>query len=89
MVLFDLDTDDYQSPLSTAQENFSEKLAGSTPEEGSWLVIAHDIQPTAAELARFMVGEMKKGGWRGVTVGECLGDERGNWYRKCEGGELL
>jgi hypothetical protein len=24
---------------------------------------------------------MQKGGWRGVTVGECLGDKKENWMR--------
>jgi hypothetical protein len=29
----------------------------------------------------YMLQGMQREGYRGVTVGECLGDARANWYR--------
>ncbi|KAJ9643475.1 hypothetical protein H2201_008030 [Coniosporium apollinis] len=49
---------------------------------GGSLVLAHDIHPwTARVLAQEMVNYVNERGLRGVTVGECLGDAPGNWYR--------
>jgi hypothetical protein len=65
-----------------AKDNFREKVEGSSPENEDWLVIAHDIhEQTAKNLTGYMLEMMNDGGWRGVTVGNCLGDPSENWYR--------
>lgn len=49
---------------------------------GGSLVGCHDTeQYTAAKLVPHMIAELKKRGLQGVTLGECLGDPRENWYR--------
>lgn len=83
---FDLDTSDYLNTLPStiinAQNIFSERVNASNPAVDDFLVIAHDIHQTTAEvLVEHMLKEMTAKGYKGVTVGECLGDPKENWYR--------
>ena len=83
---FDLDTSDYLNTtpetIINAQNIFSARIKGSNPATDEFLVIAHDIHQTTAEvLVEHMLKEMRSKGYRGVTVGECLGDPKENWYR--------
>ncbi|KAK3301669.1 carbohydrate esterase family 4 protein [Chaetomium strumarium] len=85
VVNFDVDPKDYlyQRPgeIQAAMDNFSGALnAGWWG--GSFLVLAHDSLPqTADALVPHMLEEIRQRGYRAVTVGECLGDPRENWYR--------
>jgi hypothetical protein len=85
VVNFDVDPKDYlyQRPgeIQEAMDNFSGALnAGWWG--GSFLVLAHDSLPQTAEaLVPHMLEEIRRRGYRAVTVGECLGDPRENWYR--------
>ncbi|KAI9882009.1 MAG: hypothetical protein M1823_006267, partial [Watsoniomyces obsoletus] len=66
-----------ESAIWTAVENFRSGLNA-----GGNLALAHDVHPwTANILVQQMVNEVRNRGLRGVTVGECLGDPRENWYR--------
>ncbi|RDA85543.1 hypothetical protein CP532_3306 [Ophiocordyceps camponoti-leonardi (nom. inval.)] len=52
------------------------------PAGNGYIVLAHDIHyNTVANLARYMIQEARRLGYRLVTVGECLGDPPANWYR--------
>lgn len=87
---FDLDTDDYNqlSSISVAKDNFKRILDATPggPTSGDRLAIAHDIhQVTAQDLTAYMLQYLKSKGYRGVTMGECMGDPIENWYRTSSG----
>ncbi|KAH8710045.1 hypothetical protein GQ44DRAFT_661884 [Phaeosphaeriaceae sp. PMI808] len=83
---FDLDTDDYNqlSNIQVAKDNFKRILDQTPggPQSGDRLAIAHDIhQATALNLVDYMLQYLKSKGYRGVTMGECMGEPEANWYR--------
>jgi len=87
---FDLDTEDYLNVLptqiKTSWKNFLGNISTTTPANGDWLVIGHDIhEQTAHSLTEFMLSNLKVLGWKAITVGECLGDPASNWYRSSSG----
>lgn len=48
----------------------------------SYIILCHDVhEQTVYNLTSFVVSLAKERGYRLVTVGECLGDPRENWYR--------
>ncbi|CAN9210334.1 unnamed protein product [Alternaria alternata] len=89
IIYFKLDTDDYQQqPRNTFQNSLdwfkgNMTAPGMTPEKNSTISISHDIiHETANELTEFMLKTITDLGYKGVTVGECLGDHKDNWYRQ-------
>lgn len=90
IIYFDMDTQDYlhDDPglIQTSKDIFTAAIA--TANNTAWgsndfLVIGHDIHnQTANNLTEFMLQTLVNDGYRPVTVGECLGDDRANWYRK-------
>ena len=89
----DLDTSDYLNTLPSTIQNavniFDNAIAAKTPATDDFLVIAHDIHQTTAEvLVEHMLKAIKEKGYRAVTVGECLGDAKENWYRVDVGATL-
>ncbi|KAM0133263.1 hypothetical protein ACHAPC_008333 [Botrytis cinerea] len=83
---FSLDTQDYlnDSPtlIHNAQTIFSNTLNASNPRTDHPLVISHDIHnQTSQVLVEYMLKTAVAKGYRPVTVGTCLGDEKANWYR--------
>lgn len=88
---FDLDTDDYNQlgNINVAKNNFKRILdatAGGS-QSGDRLAIAHDIhQVVATELTDYMLQYLRSRGYRGVTMGECLGQAKDTWYRTSSGG---
>jgi len=88
---FDLDTDDYNqlSNIQVAKNNFKrilDQTAGGSS-SGDRLAIAHDIhEATALSLTGYMLQYLRDSGYRGVTMGECMGDPEANWYRTSAGG---
>jgi hypothetical protein len=83
---FDLDTDDYNqlSNIQVAKDNFKRILDQTEggPASGDRLAIAHDIhEATALSLTGYMLEYLKSKGYRGVTMGECMGEPEANWYR--------
>lgn len=84
IIYFDLDTDDYNQlgNIQNSKDNVDRAMAGTSPNSRSFLSIAHDIHPqTSNDLAPYMVRRFAEAGYRMVTLGECLGDPAGNWYR--------
>ncbi|KAF2120461.1 hypothetical protein BDV96DRAFT_266726 [Lophiotrema nucula] len=82
---FDLDTDDYNNvtpdKIQNAKNNFYNAVnpAATTKD---FLAIAHDIhQQTAQNLTGYMLDLLVKKGFKGVTMGECMGEAQANWYR--------
>ncbi|KAF1831063.1 glycoside hydrolase/deacetylase [Decorospora gaudefroyi] len=83
---FDLDTDDYSNTtpelIQNAKDRVKKAIDPSNPATDDFLAIAHDIhQQTAQNLTGYMLDLMTAKGYRMVTMGECLGDDRSNWYR--------
>ncbi|CAG8978235.1 hypothetical protein HYALB_00010726 [Hymenoscyphus albidus] len=83
---FDLDTSDYlnNTPelIQNAKNLFDQPLEGKSPATNEFLLIAHDIHNTTAEvLTEYMLQGIAARGYRPVTVGTCLGDDQANWYR--------
>jgi hypothetical protein len=90
VVDFDLDTKDYlnDSPLhiQASKDIFAAALAGSDPNEDSFLVLVHDThEQTVYNLTQYMITSLQDAGYRAVTLGECLGDASENWYRDVSG----
>lgn len=87
---FDLDTDDYNqlSNIQVAKDNFK-RILDETPggaTSGDRLSIAHDIhEATALDLTPYMLQYLRDQGYRGVTMGECMGEPEENWYRTSSG----
>jgi cell division septation protein DedD len=77
-----VDTKDYENGGVAAKDNFNAAVSGASPGSKSFIVLAHDIQSfTANGFVQWMLDEGKSKGFQFVTVGECLGDAPGNWYR--------
>jgi hypothetical protein len=84
-VYFDLDTQDYLNPSPTQIQNSKKIVKAALAAQGvtDYLSIQHDIvQQSVANLSTYYFDLIQQKGWKGVTVGECLGDnDRSNWYR--------
>lgn len=79
-VYFDLDTHYYLNPLPSQIENpkniAKQKLAKTGLTD--YLSIQHDIvQQSVANLSSYYFDLIQQKGWKGVTVGECPGDDNG------------
>ncbi|PQE16751.1 chitin deacetylase protein [Rutstroemia sp. NJR-2017a BBW] len=88
-VYFDLDTQDYLNPLPTQIQNSKSivQAALGVTTTNDYLSIQHDIvQQSVGNLSSYYFDLIKAKGWKGVTVGECLGDtDKSNWYRTLSG----
>lgn len=89
---FDVDTDDYNQLSPEKIENSKRWFrgnitqGGATPANKQWLGIAHDIHyQTAYNLTESMLSTLTQLGYKAVTLGECLGDPKANWYRNSAG----
>lgn len=87
IVYFNLDSEDYlyndrntiRIPMNDISGNVS---ARGDPSVNKFLVIEHDIHYTTAyNLTEHTLKEFQARGFHMVTVGDCLGDPRSNWYR--------
>lgn len=84
---YDLETSDYahQDDIQISKDIFKSEMDRTSKQSGR-IVIAHDIhEQTVTSLTPYMLQYLKDNGWRGVTVGECLGDPKANWYRPSAG----
>jgi hypothetical protein len=82
----DLDTQDYLNDSPTLIQNskniFDAALQGKSVYTADFLVIAHDIHnQTSNVLVEYMLKGILAKGYNPVTVGDCLGDPKANWYR--------
>lgn len=81
-VYFDLDTQDYLNPNTIQNSKDIVKQILATGGANDYLSIQHDlVQQSVANLSPYYFDLIKAKGWKGVTVGECLGDAPANWYR--------
>ncbi|TGO89880.1 hypothetical protein BPOR_0089g00100 [Botrytis porri] len=89
-VYFDLDTQDYLNPLPSQIQNSKNIVQRALAATGvqDYLSIQHDIvQQSVGNLSTYYFDQIKARGWKGVTVGDCLGDtDRTNWYRSLTSG---
>lgn len=80
-----LDTKDYMyddpALIQRAKDRYSSGLS-QNPQQDSYIVLVHDVhEQTVRTLTTFMVNLARERGYKLVTVGECLGDPKENWYR--------
>lgn len=80
-----VDTKDYQFDsqdlIQLAKDRYSDSVS-SNSDENQYIVLAHDVHElTVTELTAYMIETAQDRGYRLVTVGECLGDPKENWYR--------
>ncbi|TLD08568.1 uncharacterized protein PgNI_07357 [Pyricularia grisea] len=76
---YDLDTKDYEGNLEASKNRFQD---GMSQAPKSWVVLSHDIHElTANTFTPFMIDTAKAKGYKFVTIGECMGDPKENWYR--------
>ncbi|KAK5989725.1 Chitin deacetylase [Cladobotryum mycophilum] len=85
-----IDTKDYEnddpSLIQISKDRFSSGLS-SDPSSHSYITLAHDVHyQTVVNLTAYMVQTSRDRGYKLVTVGECLGDPKANWYRQVSGG---
>jgi len=93
VIYFDVDTDDYNQDDPTKIQNSKNWFYGNITAGGAtaaggatWLDIQHDIHvQTANNLTEYMLKTIQTLGYKAVTVGECLGDPKANWYRTAGG----
>lgn len=65
-------------------------LQGLKSKNGAYIVSAHDSRlDTVSVLAEFMIITAKARGYELMTVGECLGDPKENWYREAPSRGIL
>jgi peptidoglycan/xylan/chitin deacetylase (PgdA/CDA1 family) len=90
---FKVDTDDYNQitpdKIQASKDWFKGNITkdGASADKGAkWLSISHDIlEQTANNLTEYMLSTLTQLGYKAVTVGECLGDPKVNWYRSADG----
>lgn len=83
-VYFDLDTTDYLNPLPSMIQKAKDVVNAALLDKSSldYISIQHDtIEQSVTNLTPYFYNLIKSKGWKGVTVGECLQDPKGNWYR--------
>lgn len=79
------DTLDYNNDGPTAiQTSMSifDNAVSTNAAANAYISLEHDVhQYTAMSLVSHILATAQSRGYRTVTVGECLGDPPGNWYR--------
>ncbi|PGH17104.1 hypothetical protein AJ80_04979 [Polytolypa hystricis UAMH7299] len=86
IVYFDVDTDDYNNDtpedIQQSKDIFDNALKLNKATGRPLLVIAHDVhEQTVYNLTAHMLKRIRTAKYRPVTLGECLGDSKMNWYR--------
>ncbi|KAF4447836.1 bifunctional xylanase deacetylase [Fusarium albosuccineum] len=84
---FNLDTEGYihdnPNMIDTSKNIWDNAIEGKDPERNKWLHIEHDpVYQTVYNLTEYMLQSLVRNDFKAVTVGECLGDPKENWYRK-------
>ncbi|KAK9413935.1 putative NodB-like protein [Seiridium unicorne] len=78
-----LDTKDYEHDYAQSRNIFSTMLDSYSPSTASFIVLVHDIHPETVEtFTQYMIDEARAYGYKLVTLGECLGDAKANWYHQ-------
>ncbi|KAI5793334.1 hypothetical protein EDC01DRAFT_655925 [Geopyxis carbonaria] len=84
VVYYDLDTQDFKNNRpetnQVSKDIVRDYLVRTTVDD--YVSIAHDIhEQTVRNLTVYMLDEMVRYGWKGVSFGECVDDPEANWYR--------
>ncbi|KAI5465418.1 hypothetical protein BGZ63DRAFT_103798 [Mariannaea sp. PMI_226] len=90
VVSTNLDTKDWEnaspSLIQISKDKYSAGIA-TNPTGKGYIILAHDVHETTVNnLTAYMIETARDRGYRLVTVGECLGDPKENWYRTAGGG---
>ncbi|KAM0281834.1 hypothetical protein ACHAQH_003323 [Verticillium albo-atrum] len=83
---FDLDTEGYlrnsPSDIRVSKDIWDAAVEDADPATTKYLQIEHDpVQQTVYNLTDYILASLERNGFRAVTVGECVGDPKANWYR--------
>lgn len=83
---FNLDTEGYlhDEPglIQESKDIWDDAVEGQEPVDTKWLGIKHDtVFQSVKNLTEHMLDSLFRNGFKSVTVGECLGDPKENWYR--------
>lgn len=84
---FNLDTEGYlhdsSSLIQESKDIWDDAVEKQDPRYTKWLHIEHDpVFQTVYNLTEYMLKSLFENDFKSVTVGECLGDPKENWYRK-------
>ena len=84
---FDLNTLGYENEgadlIQNSKDIWDERVEDLDPVTGSVLEIEHDpLYHTVYNLTEYMLDSLFRNEFKSVTVGECLGDPKENWYRR-------
>ncbi|EJT78333.1 chitin deacetylase [Gaeumannomyces tritici R3-111a-1] len=87
---YDVDTRDWEGSPANSRSAYLSALSSRNPVSSSFLCIAHDIQERTVHggLVQYMIDEARRLNYKLVTIGECMGDPRGNWYRDVASGRV-
>lgn len=79
-ILWDINPEDWQHNTNKTWVEASKRFDRDLTAGGS-IAVCHDVEIiTVEKLVPHMILELKKRGLIEVTVGECLGDPKENWY---------
>ncbi len=83
---FNLDTEGYlhnePNLIQQSKKIWDDAVEKRDPKTTKWLQIEHDtVFQSVANFTEYALKSLFRNGFRSVTVGECLGDARENWYR--------
>lgn len=85
VIMWNIDTLDYENDSPTAIQtsmNIFDNAVSLDASSHGYISLEHDVhQWTVQALAAHIIQTAHNRGYRTVTVGECLGDPAGNWYR--------
>lgn len=85
-----VDTKDYENDSPQLIQNSKNRYSAgisSNSNSNQYIILAHDVhEQTVQNLTAYMIDTAQDRGYRLVTVGECLGDPRENWYRPASRG---
>ncbi|CAM1503177.1 Fc.00g079530.m01.CDS01 [Cosmosporella sp. VM-42] len=87
---FNLDTEGYlhDSPnlIQASKDIWDAAVEGADTATTKWLGIEHDpVYQSVYNLTEYMLKSLFANDFNSVTVGECLGDPKANWYRSVSG----
>ncbi|TWU71206.1 hypothetical protein ED733_002686 [Metarhizium rileyi] len=89
---FNLDTEGYlhdtPGDIQVSKDIWDRNVEGKDPRTTKWLDIEHDtVYQSVYNLTEYMLKSLFRNGFKSVTVGECLGDAKENWYRSVGDGK--
>ncbi|KAK5651920.1 hypothetical protein OQA88_11579 [Cercophora sp. LCS_1] len=93
VIMWNIDTLDYANQSPTAIQTSMDIFDGAVSTDASrnaYISLEHDVHPyTVSHLTEHILQTAQSRGYRLVTVGECLGDPSGNWYRDAVTGNAV